>query len=439
MRNWIAGFFVLAMLAAQASAVTFNVTRSGAYTASGFGITEVQQTPDRIYPGDEVRLKFSIQSNDPEGAGTVELNVLAPFLPDTSNYLLGDMNKNEPKDVTVNFVVPANTNPGSYYMYIYTTSKYGSRAQVAEIPITINELSLSNALAASVGDMKEVYAGDSVEMPIEIRNYAELGVEDVIVQMKFDSGNALTPIGSDRQHIDAIAAGESGTAPFKVGVNPSATAGYYPLTIYVSYKIDRQQQPQVNQTFGIRVLSRTALLITYDTAASATGTSGASLVVTVANVGDTPVRGVYISAESDSFDFSGASDKFIGTLNLDDSASISLAPTAKRSAFVPGQAQDGTQAQQAAGLAQGVITVKAVYKDALNVEHTQSIDVQYRPQGLAADSANGQTGALSNQRFGRRTQGYTILGIDVLYIGIGIAALLVAFFGWKWYKRRDKK
>ncbi|MEK6954471.1 MAG: hypothetical protein AABX01_05660 [Candidatus Micrarchaeota archaeon] len=417
------GLIVL-LFAINANAATFNVTRIAGTYESGITISDLIQTPDRIYPGDEVRLQFNLQNVGGEAIGNVEAKVLVPFLSQTSNYFLDDLAVGAKKGISVNFKVQNATKPGNYDIYVYAQGASGGQAQVAQIQLTIYEPQLSNALIANVGGNLLVFSGDTVKLPITIRNVGARDAQDVIVQMQYTPGNVLLPIGSDRKYIEGIALDSEKTIEFDAGISPSADPGYYPITLLITYKVDKVAQPTITQTFGIKVESNTDLLVSADTSSTTTSATGQLLVVGVANVGDTPVRGVFISAESDDFRFSGASEKFFGTLNLDDSVSMSLS-------LLP---MSGTQGA-------GKVYIKVSYKDSLNAEHIQQKEFEIGAVagfgGIGTgNTADGITG--TNQRFGRNSQQFTILGIQPIVIGGILILLVAAFFGYKWYRRRHK-
>ncbi len=445
-KAWLPALLLLALafslsFAPSAQAVTFNVTHPGVFTSAGFTVTDLLQTPDRIYPGDEMQLRFFVKSTNPGVANNVDVIALSP-LTSEKDYALGDMAQGESQAVTVDFTIPNSTKPGQYYVFLYVTTQAGNeKSQIGEVPITINEPVSSNALLASVSSGVNAYAGESVTVPVEIRNVGSLPAEDVIVQMQFSSSNAIIPVGADRIFLSSIDASSSATANFTIGVNAGADPGYYPITLLISYKVDKVLQPTINQTIGLKTLAKTGLLVTADTVSGGT-TTQPYLSITVANVGDTAVRGVTVSVSSDDFTFSGGSEKFIGTLNLDDSATASVTLTAKTggNAGIRGNATGGAAASAGsfANGSAGQVTVKVTYKDSLNVEHSQEKTVDAR-QAFAAAAASGQTTTQSNGFSSRRSQTFNILGLEPLQWVIVILALILAFFGYKWYKKRKVK
>ncbi len=420
MRQYVFIAFLLAV-ASQALAVPFNVTQAGVASNSQYSVTDLLQVPDRAYPGDQASIRFLLGTTVQAGIPDAQLSVLLPFATDNDKYSLGNIAYGAKVPVAIDFIIPNNTNPGSYYIYVYGASGDGGQVQVARIPFVINEPLLSNALIARIGNAGGVYAGGSAEVPIEIENVGSRPADDVVVEMHFGSDSALTPIAADRVFIPSISPNSTSNAVFQIGASPLANPGFYPINVIVSYKVDKVLQPEVNQTFGLKVVSKTGLLVTEDHS-SAGGANASSITITVANSGDTTIRSVYVSASSNDYDFSGPRDKFIGTLNLDDSATMSISAT-------PKQGRTGNK-----------ITVTTSYKDYLNEEHVQSQDFAingFQNNAAFGNAAGGQ--GLAGQRFGRRPQDFTIFGFTPYQIGGAIAAIVAAFFAYGWYARRKNK
>ncbi len=407
-------FALLALFSTPVLAATFNVTSGIGTPDSGFAITNYQQTPDRIYPGDQVRLQFLVGTTQLATASNVRLSVLTPFVATANEFGLGDIQPGSPAPVTVDFTVPDTTKPGSYYVFAYAAAHGTPQTQVAEIPLTINEPVLSNALMARIGTFPAAYAGESVEVPIKITNVGSLPAQDVVIRVVFGSGNALTPLSTDRAYIASIDANQTVNTTFSIGVNAQASAGFYPLTLLLYYNVDKVAQPTVNQTFGLQTLSKTGLLLTLDRPTVSNGTT--TMLVTVANVGDTAVRGVYVTASSNDYSFSTTPEKFVGTLNLDDSATLSLTATPKNGAA-------------------GTLHVTVTYKDALNIEHTQNQD--FTADSTTAAASNLPNGAAKGQRFGNRNGNSSLpFGLSLLEIILGVALLIAAYLAYKWHQKR---
>ena len=103
-----------------ADPVNFNLTQYNVFPTAGFNVTNFVQTPDRIYPGDQVRLSFMLVNALSGTDVGVQLNALTPF--DSAKHLfdMGNMDSGVPKPVLIDFSVPDGTKPGTYYVYVYS-------------------------------------------------------------------------------------------------------------------------------------------------------------------------------------------------------------------------------------------------------------------------------------------------------------------------------
>lgn len=406
--------WVLILLTASAVTAAFNVTQIMVSKNTGYGFSDVIQTPDRVYPGDEVSLRFSVYTSRDEGARNVVVTPNTPFLTTTTVFSLGNIAKNDLQAELLSFTVPTGTKAGTYPIYFYATDAATPQQLIGQYQIVVNEPTVANRLLAEAKFEEPVNAGDSAKLDIVITNKDPLEASNVIVEVRPDADNVFTPLGTDRKYVEAIPAGASVRVPFDIGISAGATPGYYQLPITIQYEVDQVVQPKINQSLGIPVQAKPELLLTVD-AATGTASGGNSITLTVANVGDTPVRGVYIRTASRSFRISGASDKFIGTLNLDDSSTmaITLQPRGPAS-------NDST------------LDVTVTYKDPNNQEHTLSRSIPVPANELAA-GANGN--AAIGTRFRPSPRGF--LGIDFVGWAVIVIVLVVGgFFGYRWYQKR---
>ncbi len=430
-------FVCLLLLLGSAPAVTYNLTNAGYYPTADFEVKNLVQMPDRVYPGDQVRLQFTVENKRAGGSISAQLTALVPFLGDKLTYLLGSMAQGASKSVNVDFEVPTGTKPGSYEIFLFVVDDMRSQTQVGGIPLVINEPQQGSVLVAKINPVGDAFAGDSRKIAVEMENYGSLAATDVVVQMQYSTSNSIWPIENDRMYIASIPANGRAEVEFDIGISASATPAYYPVTLVINYKMDKLGQTAITQTASLKVLAKTNLLITSAGAtASSDSTGGSTLAITIANTGDTAVRSVYAIASSDDFSISGIPDQFIGTLNQDDSSSMSVAITPKRTGMPANpSAAPGTGFQQGTPTG-GKVNIKVTYKDAMNIEHTQIQSIQV---SAGAASSAGTTGVGSTQRFGRQQQGFRIFGIDWWMIAGAIVLLVGAFFGYKWMKRKEHK
>lgn len=413
---------VLLLALPSLALAAFNVTQVQQGTDSGFGISNLIQTPDRVYPGDQVSISMSFFTTKQGGASNVIVTPTLSLLATTKVFTLGDLQKNVPETVSFTFTVPTTTKPGTYPTYVYASDANSPQKQVALFQLAINEPAATGLIMAKVAEATPLKTGKSSTVNLELTNTGALDATDVILQVNTSSSATFTALDTDRKYVEKIEAGKTVTIPVAIGVSASATPGYYPLTTYVTYNIDKKAQTPVQQNLGVRVDASPQLLVTSDQQAT---DSGITVTLNIANVGDTAVRGVYVKASSQGFRITSASDKFIGTLNLDDSSTMALTLSPRGPA-----GQQNAQPEQ-------TVEVTVSYKDPVNEEHTVKNVITIQPSAPPGALGTSATGA--NARFRRPGQASGFLGLDLIqWAGVIVGAIVIGFLAFRWYKRRKK-
>lgn len=419
---------LLSLLFSVFACAAFTPTRLMSSSSSSFVVSDLVQSPDRVFPGDSVNLKLSFSTTKPS-ASSVLVTANVPFLTTSSTFSFGEIAKGEKRILSLAFTVPEDTKAGTYSIYLYAQDSVTPQQEVAKVQFIVNEPSLSGLLIASASYENAVNTGDTVPITILLNNTGLLDAEDVTVEL--NKSDVFTPLQYDRKYVEKVGAGKSVEIPFTVGVDATASSGFYALIVNIRYNVDKVLQPSIQQDLGIKVEAVAQILVTADVQRSQTGSV---VSLSIANVGDTAVRGVYIVASSDDFRISGSSKKFIGTLNLDDSSTMSLDLTP-----LPRASEEPS------------VKVTMSYKDPLNQEHVieQQVPVVFGagPQQSSAPSssvsgqpASGQLpDATASQRFVRnRAQGF--LGLDLIQWGAIIVVLAIAgFFAYRHFKGGRKK
>jgi len=150
-----------------------------------------------------------------------------------------------------------------------------------------------------------------------------------------------------------VPAGSSKSMNVSIGVAASQGAGYYTLPI----KLTPNAGQAVSYNMGISVSATPEITVTLDT-------SGATPAVQVANTGNSQIRSVYASAKAAGSQ--AAIESFMGTLNVDDSSSLSL-----------GSSSTGKS-----------VEVEVRFRDSNNLEHT----VKKTLDAVAGNSSFVQSG-----------------------------------------------
>lgn len=401
---------------------------------SPYTITSISQTPDRLFPGDEMQLSINIQNAQTSKASNAVGFVKTPFDNGTTNtFSLGDISPSLAKQMIASVTVPANTPPGDYLVYVYASDSVNPQTEVAHFSITVSQPSVSSLLFATVSLDKPALTGESTAVEITLKNTGALDAEDVVVQLLSNSTAPFIPLESDQKYVPLIKAGGSATVSFDIGVSATATPGFYQLPISVAFSVGKSRQPVLMQALGVKIDSKANLLVTSDQGRNSDGSI--LLTLTIANNGNTAVRSVYANASSKSLRMTGSREKFIGTLNLDDTATMSFS-------VLPAGGSAGSQSGSGAGVGSGgyqggnqnSVDVTIYYTDPSNQQHVIQKTIQI---DLAANfAASGQTGTAHRGAMGGNNG---FLGFSLIQWAGIIAVLAVGgFFGYRWWKKRKE-
>jgi len=415
-------FFAAVFLFSPLACAAFNVTAIRSSQESDFRIVDVTQIPDRVFPGDEVNLKMSLYTTKTGGVSNVVVTVITPFDDITSTTTFDSVISGEKKTVTRDFTVSAGTKPGTYFVYAYASASSIPQQEVVRIPITVYEPSVIDMLFAEVEGNETVRTGAAAPVVVKLTNTGVLDAEDVVVKIILNTSSPFTPLEYDRRYVDRVEAGKTVEVPFLIGIQADASPGFYPLVVNIQYSVDNAVQPTIQQNIGLKVQANSQLLVTSDLGSGSS--SSTLLTLTIANVGDTALRGVYVTASGNGVRITGVSDKFVGTLNLDDSTTMAL------NFVLSGRVADGASAPS--------ITVLVSYKDPLNQESVLKQVIPLQANSTAAGAQGPQAVSTSGQRFVRPGQDSGFLGVG--WLQWGLSALIVAsgILYW-WFKLRKKK
>jgi uncharacterized membrane protein len=228
------------------------------------------------------------------------------------------------------------------------------------------------------------------------------GTSPLTAIVDINSTSTFTPLGITRLYFESIGPHQNASKNITIGISNSITAGYYRLPLDVTLGSGKT----TTQSVGIPVLATPEVTIT-------AGSSSGNVVIQISNTGNAPIRSVYVTAEPQGFTVSGSTDRFVGTLNVDDFATLSLT------------AGVGTPSQANSGKRSVLVTVS--FKDSNNEPYVvkKSVEVEY--SGVATTS---------NQA--RRNQG-VIFGLGWIELIGGLIVLVIAYFAYGRFRKRRVK
>ncbi|MGV8176212.1 MAG: hypothetical protein ACP5NX_00205 [Candidatus Bilamarchaeaceae archaeon] len=372
-----------------------------------------------VQPGDAFTANIQI-IND---GGTTKNVVIKS--PDNSSFTLDGASQQRVGDVPFNgsvtesVVLRASSSAGAgRYMLPLVVEYQDANQNTVSQTIYIGPVSVSDSSIQF--DVNMVPAGVT-EVGLEAKfkvSVTNRGSTSTSVVLDMNQSSVFTPIGNGRVYIENLEPGETQERTVSLGVSPSASAGYYSFPVLVS-----ANGASYLQSMGVVVYASQELTITTTTQPTSVspGSSGVTALAQISNIGNSAVRSMYMSvASTNDITVSGTTDKFVGTLNVDDFATFQFTIS------VPGKTAPGTYK----------VPIKITFKDTTNAQHTIEKDAVVVVGGSvsASGQAQGASGVSTGAYGTRRNSGILeTLGPIGTVIVLAVVAVL-GYFGYKRYK-----
>ncbi len=341
----------------------------------------------------------------------------------TTEKSIGNLNSNSSANATLVLQSSSSTAVGQYTIpltFTYQDVLGTTNTQTLYVG-PVNILASSTQFMLSVVPEAKAEIGSQAKFQVTLEN---TGTSPLSATADLNSTAAFIPLGTTRLNFGTIAPGKKVTQEITIGISNSISAGYYTLPVAVTLG----SGSSTTQNIGISVSATPEIAISVDTSSASLSqnSNGSKVTIQISNTGNSAIRSVYAKALAGDLLLTGAADKFIGTLNVDDYATLSLTVS------VPRNAQAG-----AAGTYSLPIIV--TFKDTNNELHTVNQVVQVAVQSGSSFGFNGGNGSASGAGFAGRNRGFNIFGFDLTQIGIGVVIIIAAFLGYKYFKGRGKK
>jgi len=232
------------------------------------------------------------------------------------------------------------------------------------------ELDLDRQLRLQYGDVmridkigtfpSEISPGAKGNINVEIRNAAETEIRDVVVQIFPPSGISFLDDVSKRK-FPVIPSGETQNMSFSVIASPTILEGVYPARITVNYLNKIGEAKQDNDTFAMVIKSKPNLFVKIDSSELYKGNGIGDVTITFVNNNVADIRFLTVELlDSEDYDIVSTNRMYIGDLDSDDFESVDFTLkliNEKDSITLP---------------------LKISYKDALNNDYSESINVDLR-------------------------------------------------------------
>lgn len=385
-----------------------------------------------LTPGEKISVDLDITNT----GGTI--NDLSISCPQNSSFsidgstrkYIGGISSNSVKRVTIDLVSSSLASVGQYLIpltFTYTDALQNPATKTLYVG-PVNVLDSSAQFKVSFEPLDSTEIGSEAKFRLTLENN---GASPASAIVDVGSTSVFIPLGTSKYRMESVEPGKTATETVTMGISSSVSSGYYELPLNITLSTGKM----FTQKVGIPVEATPEIKITGEVS---TSTTGSEIVIQISNTGNTPIRSVYAVA-----DIGGVrTDKFIGTMAIDDYSTMSISATSagmgSNSSFQPGMGGGVPRDVNASQYGQGgpqfnrtgtsnTARVTVTFKDEMNQPHTVTQDVRINAAGTGISSFASRT---------TRSNGI-IFGLDAIQLG-GIV-LVAAGAGYYLYRRRKKK
>jgi hypothetical protein len=333
----------------------------------------------------------------------------------TTQQRVGDIPANSSRNVSVILVSSSSAEAGKYLVPLkvtYNDALQNVNEETVFIgPVTVSGSSSSFKVSCAPASPSEI--GSELAYNITLENPGGSVQSAVVV---IGSSDIFTPVGQNTVYFDDIQPGESRSQIVYLGIDSTASSGFYVLPMTIKTSSD-----DVPFDAGIYVQATPGLTLTSETESSG---SDLSVTVKVANSGNTAIRSVYARAgQTDGYSVVGSAEKFIGTLSVDDYSTFQMTLRPR-------------------GMAYESVPVVISFKDNDNVEHTVTRLIPVGPDSNQTSGFGGNASASGNRTIRGSPFGGPMGGAQAdnipMYAGIGVVLLGALYFGYRKVKGKPK-
>ncbi len=375
-----------------------------------------------ISPGNSFSVEVEVNNNGGSNINNLIVTTASNSsfsIQGASQQSIGNVDYNSSVNAVINLTSSTSTTPGQYTIpleFQYNNALGMTVSQILNVgPVTIAAPLTSFILSMKPLTITEV--GGESEFNLTIQN-TESNVESYLVDLNLNS-SVFIPLNQSLVYLGPVNAGQSTSYVLTFGISNSVTAGYYQIPLQVTLASGQT----VNQSIGVYVTATPGFTVT-----TSSGIGG--ITIEVANTGNTEVRSVFLSATSKDVGIEGTSSQFVGTMNIDDIATLPLTVSALPS-FQSGRVLGNFSRNSGKANQQPVIELTINFKDLNNIPYTIVENVTLTPAELIAASS----GSASN--FRSRQTGIVFLGIGIVeWVEIIIVLIVIYFIYTRYFKKK---
>jgi LPXTG-motif cell wall-anchored protein len=286
------------------------------------------------------------------------------------------------RDYTIKYTVQVDANAPDGQVFanlVYTIGNLPGEA-TRNLPIQVRSQEPVVAVNYVRTNPEVVVPGQEFDLTVSLRNMATAPVRDVVLELDVSTkivGSAIVqdlpfiPLTSNQRSLNRINSGQTSEFTFKMLASPDATPKAYKIPLTLRYFDDSGNQRTLDLTTGLLVNGKADLVVAVDQTNINKNQRTGDITFLVINRGLTDMKMTTIEILSgEGFDIQSPSNlQYLGTLDSDDFDTIRYRLTINE--------DDVT------------IPLKFVYKDALNQEFEETINVQFNAKEQQSSSNTG--------------------------------------------------
>ena len=263
-----------------------------------------------------------------------------------------------------------------------------------------------NLISAVIVDADYVtlYSGEEGRVTLNIGNNENFDIEDVSISIYLNEV-PFTSVGSSVKDIDDINENDDDSVSFTLRPSTDIVPGDYDIPYSVKY-VNAENNTEdftENGSFGIRVSAKTDLDFSAETREVAIVGKEGQISFEIINLGLGEVKSVSVQMLSQGFELLSNDKVFLGTIDADDSDTATFDVVYKNK--------------------NPVFSARVTYKDFDNNDKTETVNIPVR---VYTEDEALELGLINKSN-------------TLLYVGIGIAVLVLWFFFRRIGKKRKQK
>jgi len=343
-------FFALVLFS-----LLFFASSVQAYVSLTFSSTTI---PAIINPGSKANLLLTIINTGTDFASSPQLAIKSsPFVTaDIPLFNLPTLNAGGSTQITIPITISPNAPGGTVALPFTITYTIGNGAGTSTADNSASILVIQRTLL-QVSDVSYseniIQRGDTFTMTLTVQNVGSGRVKDLDISLR-NFTLPFVPASSDTEkHVSVLDPGQSTSVSFDLVVNTNADTVTYSVPISLSY-YDEQGMNHLDTKFvGLKITGVPDFVVALDTTNGFLAGRTNKMSLTISNVGTGSAQ--FVTVDIDSGQNVSPQTSYIGTLNPDDSSTVSL---------------DVNLAGQAAGKHSLNITIS--YKDSFNHPYVEN-------------------------------------------------------------------